>query len=44
MTNHGATEENTGDWNMWRNVVLGEEKPLASGQSLDIYLRKHKGI
>jgi hypothetical protein len=29
MTNHGLTEEDTGD--RWRNLVLGEGKPLKSG-------------
>jgi hypothetical protein len=28
MTNHGLTEEDTRDRDRWRNLVLGEEKPL----------------
>jgi hypothetical protein len=28
MTNHGLTEEDTRDRDMWRNLVLGEGKPL----------------
>jgi hypothetical protein len=28
MTNHGLTEEDTGDRDRWRNLVLGEGKPL----------------
>jgi hypothetical protein len=28
MTNHGLTEEDTRDRNRWRNLVLGEGKPL----------------
>jgi hypothetical protein len=28
MTNHGLTEENTRDRDRWRNLVLGEGKPL----------------
>jgi hypothetical protein len=27
-TNHGLTEENTRDRDRWRNLVLGEGKPL----------------
>jgi hypothetical protein len=33
MTNHGLTEEDTRD--RGRNLVLGEGKPLQSGQTLD---------
>jgi hypothetical protein len=32
MTKHGLTEEDTRD--RWRNFVLGEGKPLYSGQTL----------
>jgi hypothetical protein len=28
MTNHGLTEEDTGDRDRWRNLVLGEGRPL----------------
>jgi hypothetical protein len=28
MTNHGPREEDTRDRGRWRNLVLGEEKPL----------------
>jgi hypothetical protein len=28
MTNHGLTEEDTRDRDRWRNLVLGERKPL----------------
>jgi hypothetical protein len=28
MTNHGLTEEDARDRDMWRNLVLGEGKPL----------------
>jgi hypothetical protein len=28
MTNHGLTEEDTRDRDRWRNIVLGEGKPL----------------
>jgi hypothetical protein len=35
MTNHGLTEEDTRDRDRWRNLVLGEGKPLWSGQTLD---------
>jgi hypothetical protein len=28
MTNHGLTEEDTRDIDRWRNLVLGEGKPL----------------
>jgi hypothetical protein len=28
MTNHGLTEEGTRDKDRWRNLVLGEGKPL----------------
>jgi hypothetical protein len=28
MTNHGLTEEDTRDRHTWRNLVLGEGKPL----------------
>jgi hypothetical protein len=28
MTNHGLTEEDTRDRDRWRNLVLGEGKPL----------------
>jgi hypothetical protein len=28
MTNHGLTEGDTGDRDRWRNLVLGEGKPL----------------
>jgi hypothetical protein len=28
MTNHGLTEEDTRDRGTWRNLALGEEKPL----------------
>jgi hypothetical protein len=34
MTNHGLTEEDTRDRDRWRNLVLGEGKPLYSGQTL----------
>jgi hypothetical protein len=35
MTGHGLTEEDTRDRDRWRNLVLGEGKPLQSGQTLD---------
>jgi hypothetical protein len=35
MTNHRLTEEDTRDRDRWRNLVLGEGKPLQSGQTLD---------
>jgi hypothetical protein len=35
MTNHGLTEEDTRDRDRWRNLVLGDGKPLQSGQTLD---------
>jgi hypothetical protein len=35
MTNHGLREEDTRDRDRWRNLVLGEGKPLWSGQTLD---------
>jgi hypothetical protein len=35
MTNHGLTEEDIRDRDRWRNLVLGEGKPLQSGQTLD---------
>jgi hypothetical protein len=35
MTNHGLTEQDTRDRDRWRNLVLGEGKPLQSGQTLD---------
>jgi hypothetical protein len=35
MTNHGLREEDTRDTDRWRNLVLGEGKPLESGQTLD---------
>jgi len=38
MTNHGQTEEDTRDGNMWTNLVLGKGKPSHSGQSLDIWI------
>jgi hypothetical protein len=28
MTNHGLTEDDTRDRDRWRNLVLGEGKPL----------------
>jgi hypothetical protein len=28
MTNHGLTEEDTRERDRWRNLVLGEGKPL----------------
>jgi hypothetical protein len=34
MTNHGLREEDTRDRDRWRNLVLGEGKPLQSGQAL----------
>jgi hypothetical protein len=34
MTNHGLKEEDTRDRVRWRNLVLGEGKPLQSGQAL----------
>jgi hypothetical protein len=34
MTNHGLTEEDSRDRDRWRNLVLGEGKPLKSGQTL----------
>jgi hypothetical protein len=34
VTNHGLTEEDTRDRDRWRNLVLGEGKPLQSGQTL----------
>jgi hypothetical protein len=34
MTNHGLTEEDARDRDRWRNLVLGEGKPLQSGQAL----------
>ena len=34
MTEGGLTEKDTGDRNMWRNLVQGEEKSLRSGQIL----------
>jgi hypothetical protein len=36
MTNHGQTEEDTRDRNMWTNLVLGKGKPSHRGQSLDL--------
>jgi hypothetical protein len=35
MTNHGLTEEDIRDRDRWRNLVLGEGKPLYTGQTLD---------
>jgi hypothetical protein len=35
MTNHGLREEDTRDRERRRNLVLGEGKPLQSGQTLD---------
>jgi hypothetical protein len=35
VADRGLIEEGTGDRNMWRNPVCGEEKPLYSGQPLD---------
>jgi hypothetical protein len=35
MTNHGLTEEDIRDRDRWRNLVLGEGKPLYSGKTLD---------
>jgi hypothetical protein len=34
MTTHGLTAEDNGEKDMRRNLVLGEGKPLYSGQSL----------
>jgi hypothetical protein len=34
MTNHGLTEEDTTDTDIWRKLVLGKGKPLHSGQIL----------
>ena len=31
MTKHGQIEEDRTDWDMWRNLVLVEAKPLQSG-------------
>jgi hypothetical protein len=35
MTGHRLAEEDTRDRDRWRNLVLGEGKPLQSGQTLD---------
>jgi hypothetical protein len=35
MANHGLTEVETRDRDRWRNLVLGEGKPLYSGQTFD---------
>jgi hypothetical protein len=35
MTNNGLREEDTRNRDRWRNLVLGEGKPLYSGQTLD---------
>ena len=35
VLNHGMTEEDTRHRAMWGNLVLGEERPLYSGQPLD---------
>jgi hypothetical protein len=35
MTNHGLTEDDIRYRDRWRNLVLGERKPLQSGQTLD---------
>jgi hypothetical protein len=35
LTNHGLTEEDTRDLAMWINLVLSEERPLYSGESLN---------
>jgi hypothetical protein len=32
MTNHGLEEEDPREWDMGRNLVLGEGKPQYSGQ------------
>jgi hypothetical protein len=37
MTNHGLKEEDTTDRDKWRNLVLGEGKPLWSGKALGDY-------
>jgi hypothetical protein len=34
-TNHGLTEEDTSDKDMWRKLVLGEGRPLYSEQILE---------
>jgi len=34
VTTHGLTEHDTGEKDVRRNLVLGEGKPLYSGQSL----------
>jgi hypothetical protein len=34
VTTHGLTADDTGEKDMRRNLVLGEGKPLYSGQSL----------
>jgi hypothetical protein len=34
MTKHGLTEEDTWDRDTWRNLVLGEGKPLLSRKVL----------
>jgi hypothetical protein len=34
MANHGLTEEDTRYRDRWQNLVLGERKPLYSGQTL----------
>jgi len=34
VTTHGLTEQDTGEKDVRRNLVLGEGKPLYSGQSL----------
>jgi len=35
MTKRGLTEEDVRDRDTWQNLVVGEGKPLYSGQSLD---------
>jgi hypothetical protein len=42
VTSHGLTEEDNGEKDMRRNLVLGEEKPLYSGQSLHKCKLKNK--
>jgi hypothetical protein len=37
ITNHGLTEEDTRDRDIWRNLVSGEGKPLTEDRSLDYY-------
>lgn len=34
VTGHGLRTEDIGDMDLWRNLVLGEGKPLYGSQSL----------